>query len=223
MNQKFLAAALGNWLEWYDFGVYAAVPKILGAHFFPTHDPSVQIMQSFMAFAAGYVTRPLGGILIGVIGDRIGRKCALWTSMLLMSLLLQLTVWQFFFLMFLHLICFFDRRAFQKMPCEDVSNLSHWMFANLCPLWLALYGHVGSSPIVTRYCNWRGICKCFGVQHGTRSWQQKNHIWSSDAIWMQYIPGFIFVPNRLPHLLNKFSFPSGCKGCLRFGLSVYNS
>ena len=85
VNKKFLAAALGNWLEWYDFGVYAAVPKILGAHFFPTHDPSVQIMQSFMAFAAGYVTRPLGGILIGVIGDRIGRKCALWTSMLLMS------------------------------------------------------------------------------------------------------------------------------------------
>lgn len=84
VNKKFLAAALGNWLEWYDFGVYAAVPQILGSHFFPSHDPLVQIMQSFMAFAAGYVTRPLGGILIGVIGDRIGRKCALWTSMLLM-------------------------------------------------------------------------------------------------------------------------------------------
>ncbi len=98
-------------------------------------------------------------------------------------LLLQLQ-YPFFFLMFLHLICFFDR-AFLKMHVpEDVSNLSHWMFANLCPRWLALYGHVGSSPIVTRYCNWRGICKCFGVQHGTRSWQQKNHIWSSDAIWM---------------------------------------
>eukprot|EP00435_Cladocopium_sp_Y103_P069735 s818_g33.t2 len=84
VNKKFLAAALGNWLEWYDFGVYAAVPQILGSHFFPSHDPSVQIMHSFMAFAAGYVTRPLGGILIGVVGDRIGRKCALWTSMLLM-------------------------------------------------------------------------------------------------------------------------------------------
>ena len=86
VNKKFLAAALGNWLEWYDFGVYAAVPQIIGAHFFASQDPSVQIMQSFMAFAAGYVTRPLGGILIGVVGDRIGRKCALWTSMLLMSL-----------------------------------------------------------------------------------------------------------------------------------------
>ncbi|CAJ1331718.1 unnamed protein product, partial [Effrenium voratum] len=84
VNTKFLAAAVGNWLEWYDFGVYAAVPEILGDHFFPSSDASVQIMQSFLAFAAGYVTRPLGGVIIGIIGDRIGRKCALWTSMLLM-------------------------------------------------------------------------------------------------------------------------------------------
>ncbi|CAK9027109.1 unnamed protein product [Durusdinium trenchii] len=84
VNKKFLAAALGNWLEWYDFGVYAAVPDILGAHFFPQSDPSVQIMHSFMAFAAGYLTRPVGGVLIGTLGDTVGRKCALWTSMLLM-------------------------------------------------------------------------------------------------------------------------------------------
>lgn len=84
MNKKFLAAAAGNWLEWYDFGVYAALARIIGREFFPAHDGSVRIMQSFMAFAAGYVTRPLGGILVGVIGDRTGRKCAMWTSMLLM-------------------------------------------------------------------------------------------------------------------------------------------
>lgn len=43
-------------------------------------------MHSFMAFAAGYLTRPVGGVLIGTLGDTVGRKCALWTSMLLMSL-----------------------------------------------------------------------------------------------------------------------------------------
>ena len=78
VNKKFIAAALGNWLEWYDFGVYAALADLLGQHFFPDHDASVQVMQSFLAFAAGYISRPVGGILIGIIGDRLGRKCALW-------------------------------------------------------------------------------------------------------------------------------------------------
>ena len=78
VNKKFIAAALGNWLEWYDFGVYAALADLLGKHFFPDHDASVQVMQSFLAFAAGYISRPVGGILIGVIADRLGRKCALW-------------------------------------------------------------------------------------------------------------------------------------------------
>ncbi|CAE7225300.1 proP [Symbiodinium sp. CCMP2592] len=84
VNKKFIAAALGNWLEWYDFGVYAALADLLGKHFFPDHDASVQVMQSFLAFAAGYISRPVGGILIGVIADRLGRKCGLWTSILLM-------------------------------------------------------------------------------------------------------------------------------------------
>ena len=53
VNKKFLAAAAGNWLEWYDFGVYAALAKVIGSEFFPAHDASVRIMQSFMAFAAG--------------------------------------------------------------------------------------------------------------------------------------------------------------------------
>ena len=78
VNKKFIAAALGNWLEWYDFGVYAALADLLGQHFFPDHDASVQVMQSFLAFAAGYISRPVGGILIGIIGDRLGRKSALW-------------------------------------------------------------------------------------------------------------------------------------------------
>ena len=78
VNKKFVAAALGNWLEWYDFGVYAALADLLGQHFFPDHDASVQVMQSFLAFAAGYISRPVGGIFVGIIGDRLGRKCALW-------------------------------------------------------------------------------------------------------------------------------------------------
>eukprot|EP00438_Fugacium_kawagutii_P020492 Skav224516 [mRNA] locus=scaffold4480:47469:54992:+ [translate_table: standard] len=63
VTKKFVAACLGNWLEWYDFGVYAAVAKILGAHFFPSGDPSVEIMQSFMAFAAGMCPTFLIGCL----------------------------------------------------------------------------------------------------------------------------------------------------------------
>jgi MHS family proline/betaine transporter-like MFS transporter len=80
-----LAAIVGNVMEWYDFAVYGFLAVIIGRHFFPDSDPSVSIIAAFGAFAVGFVTRPLGGILIGRIGDLVGRRRAMLISMLAMA------------------------------------------------------------------------------------------------------------------------------------------
>jgi MFS transporter, MHS family, proline/betaine transporter len=80
-----LAAIIGNVMEWYDFAVYGSLAVIIGHHFFPDTDPSVSLIAAFGAFAVGFVTRPLGGIVIGRIGDLVGRRRAMIVSMLAMA------------------------------------------------------------------------------------------------------------------------------------------
>jgi MHS family proline/betaine transporter-like MFS transporter len=83
----FLGANLvGNILEWYDFALYGSFATLFSKLFFPHKDPFLALLETFGAFAIGYVTRPLGGIVFGHIGDTKGRKTALIVSILLMSL-----------------------------------------------------------------------------------------------------------------------------------------
>jgi MHS family proline/betaine transporter-like MFS transporter len=86
VNRNMLAGAVGNAIEFYDFIVYAYLAHYFAAKFFPTHDPVVGMMATYGGFAAGMLMRPIGGILIGTIGDRIGRKAALQFSVVLISL-----------------------------------------------------------------------------------------------------------------------------------------
>lgn len=79
------AGVIGNVLEWYDFAIYGFFAPILGRIFFPSEDPTTSLIASFGAFAAGFLMRPIGGVLFGYIGDRIGRKRALNLSVLLMA------------------------------------------------------------------------------------------------------------------------------------------
>lgn len=81
-----LAGAVGNAIEFYDFIVYAYLAHYFASKFFPTHDPVVGMMAAYGGFAAGMLMRPIGGILIGTVGDRIGRKAALQFSVILISL-----------------------------------------------------------------------------------------------------------------------------------------
>jgi len=74
------AGAIGNILEWFDFAVYGYFAVFIGKTFFPPSDPTAQVIGAFGIFAIGYLARPLGGVLIGHIGDRHGRKYAMTVS-----------------------------------------------------------------------------------------------------------------------------------------------
>jgi MFS transporter, MHS family, proline/betaine transporter len=81
-----LAALLGNALEWYDFAVYGYVASALGEAFFPADVPELQRMASFGVFAVGYLMRPVGSLLLGPIGDLLGRRLMLSLSIVIMGL-----------------------------------------------------------------------------------------------------------------------------------------
>jgi MFS transporter, MHS family, proline/betaine transporter len=68
------AAAIGNLLEWYDFGVYAYLASLIATRFFPSSDPTASLLAAFAAYGVGFLARPLGGIVIGRLGDTQGRR-----------------------------------------------------------------------------------------------------------------------------------------------------
>ncbi|WP_437115496.1 glycine betaine/L-proline transporter ProP [Streptomyces griseoviridis] len=79
------AAALGNAMEWFDFGVYSYIAVTLGKVFFPSGSPTVQLLSTFGAFAAAFLVRPLGGLVFGPLGDRVGRQKILALTMIMMA------------------------------------------------------------------------------------------------------------------------------------------
>jgi MHS family proline/betaine transporter-like MFS transporter len=85
--KKVIAAAtIGGALEWYDLGAYTLFAYAISHHFFPAENDSVSLLITFITFAAGFLTRPLGAALLGAYSDRVGRKAALSLTMLLMAL-----------------------------------------------------------------------------------------------------------------------------------------
>jgi MFS transporter, MHS family, proline/betaine transporter len=89
MKQKksiFFSAITGNILEYYDFTVYTVFASVIASAFFPAASKSAQILMSLAVFAVGFLTRPIGGILFGYIGDRYGRRVSLICSMLGMTI-----------------------------------------------------------------------------------------------------------------------------------------
>lgn len=79
------AMALGNAMEWFDFGVYSYIAVTLGQVFFPSSSPSAQLLATFGTFAAAFLVRPLGGMVFGPLGDRIGRQRVLAMTMIMMA------------------------------------------------------------------------------------------------------------------------------------------
>ena len=84
-RRAVVAAIVGNVLEWYDFAVYAYMARLVAKNFFPTGDAVTSLLSTFAAFGVGFVMRPLGGILIGRLGDVKGRKAALVVTIGLMA------------------------------------------------------------------------------------------------------------------------------------------
>jgi MHS family proline/betaine transporter-like MFS transporter len=79
------AAAIGNCMEWFDFGVYSYVAATIGRVFFPAHNPTGELLSSFGTFAVAFVARPFGGLFFGPLGDKVGRQAVLATTILLMA------------------------------------------------------------------------------------------------------------------------------------------
>jgi MFS transporter, MHS family, citrate/tricarballylate:H+ symporter len=80
------AVVVGNALEFYDFLTYAYFALYIGRAFFPSSSPSSSLLASLATFAVGFITRPIGGVIIGRMGDRLGRKPAMLLSFSLMGL-----------------------------------------------------------------------------------------------------------------------------------------
>ncbi|MGV9452066.1 MFS transporter [Streptomyces sp. NPDC003635] len=86
LRRVALSGLLGTAVEFYDFLVYGTVAALVfGDLFFPDADPAVGTIAAFGTFAAGYLARPVGGILFGHFGDRVGRKSMMLLTMLLMG------------------------------------------------------------------------------------------------------------------------------------------
>lgn len=86
LRRVILSCMIGNALEWYDFALYGYFATIIGQLFFPSVSVFASLMATFGVFAAGFIMRPLGGIIFGHIGDKVGRKNALLWSIYLMAL-----------------------------------------------------------------------------------------------------------------------------------------
>src|SRR5690625_1897390 len=85
-NQVALASVIGAVIEWYDFFLYATMAALVfSSEFFPQFDELVGTLVAFTSFAAGFVARPLGGLLFGHFGDRLGRKRMLVITMMIMG------------------------------------------------------------------------------------------------------------------------------------------
>ena len=80
------ASVIGATIEWYDFFLYGAVAGLVfNKLYFPGNDPFVSTLLAYTTFAIGFVARPLGGLIFGHLGDRIGRKSVLVATLLIMG------------------------------------------------------------------------------------------------------------------------------------------
>ena len=86
LRRAVVASAIGTAIEWYDFFLYGtAAALVFNTLFFPTFDPLVGTLAAFGTYAVGFIARPVGGIIIGHYGDRVGRKSMLVFTLLLMG------------------------------------------------------------------------------------------------------------------------------------------
>lgn len=85
-KKSIFTIILGDVFIWYDFAIFGYLAPIIGQVFFPSSEPKVALVKAFLLFGAGFLLRPLGGIILGNIGDKYGRKKALIISFLAMAI-----------------------------------------------------------------------------------------------------------------------------------------
>jgi MFS family permease len=87
LRRAVIASTVGTTIEWYDFLLYSTVTGLVfGKLFFPKSDPLVGVLEAFAVYTVGFIARPIGAMIFGHYGDRIGRKGALIATLLLTGL-----------------------------------------------------------------------------------------------------------------------------------------
>ncbi|MFF4604933.1 MFS transporter [Streptomyces sp. NPDC001339] len=79
------ASAMGNAIEWFDYGVYGYLAASIGNAFFPDNDATMKLLSTFGVLAVSFAVRPVGGMVFGPLGDKIGRQRVLVLTITLMS------------------------------------------------------------------------------------------------------------------------------------------
>ncbi|WP_205962791.1 MFS transporter [Pararobbsia silviterrae] len=86
LRRVVIASVLGNAFEWFDFAIYGLFAVTIAHLYFPGGDAVASLMLTLATFGVGFFVRPLGGVLLGIYGDRVGRKKALSLTIALMAL-----------------------------------------------------------------------------------------------------------------------------------------
>lgn len=86
-RKRMVAVGIGNFMEWFDFAIYGYFAAIIGAQFFPSGDPTAEMLSSLAVFAVGFISRPFGAMILGPIGDRLGRRTVLIVTVLGMGII----------------------------------------------------------------------------------------------------------------------------------------
>ncbi|MFF8895636.1 MFS transporter [Brevibacterium casei] len=81
-TRRMVAVGIGNFMEWFDFAIYGYFAAIIGAQFFPSGDPTAEMLSSLAVFAVGFISRPFGALILGPIGDKFGRRTVLIITVL---------------------------------------------------------------------------------------------------------------------------------------------
>lgn len=77
IRKRAIAVGIGNFMEWFDFAIYGYFAAVIGMLFFPSSAPGVSLLSSLAVFAVGFMSRPLGALILGPIGDKMGRRAVL--------------------------------------------------------------------------------------------------------------------------------------------------
>jgi MFS family permease len=80
-RRVIVAASVGNVIEWYDFYIFGSLAAILSVKFFEQSNPVAALLSTIALFTAGFLIRPLGAFLFGWMGDRVGRKSSIRSSL----------------------------------------------------------------------------------------------------------------------------------------------
>lgn len=89
-TKRMIAVGIGNFMEWFDFAIYGYFAAIIGAQFFPSGNDTAEMLSSLAVFAVGFISRPFGALILGPLGDRLGRRTVLIITVLGMGIITAL-------------------------------------------------------------------------------------------------------------------------------------